>query len=237
MHSLHFTAESSSNGILERDFTVGDVPGVLAVPGEGGGRAGRPDRRALQRLPGRARRARVPGDPGRPPGTPGDRHRRAGRLLGHQHGHRDRRTVRGDRTPDHRRGLRPALARRPGREGEADHHPDRVRRAVGRRAHLARGGSRTVRRLRLEGEVIARQRGRSQGAAPGSRPTARSGSSPGTSAERSPHRPDVCGCGVRLASRAARSEPYCSIDLFAKQVRVAIVPRVLLHHVHQHPAQ
>lgn len=26
MHSLHFTAESSSNGVLERDFTVRDVP-------------------------------------------------------------------------------------------------------------------------------------------------------------------------------------------------------------------
>ncbi|MFD8134562.1 alpha/beta fold hydrolase, partial [Streptomyces mirabilis] len=32
MHSLQFTAESSSNGMLERDFTVGDVPGVLWSP-------------------------------------------------------------------------------------------------------------------------------------------------------------------------------------------------------------
>ena len=32
MHSLQFTAETSSNGILERDFTVGDVPGVLWSP-------------------------------------------------------------------------------------------------------------------------------------------------------------------------------------------------------------
>ncbi|WP_441248600.1 alpha/beta hydrolase [Kitasatospora sp. McL0602] len=32
MHSLQFTAESSSNGVLERDFTVGDVPGVLWSP-------------------------------------------------------------------------------------------------------------------------------------------------------------------------------------------------------------
>lgn len=29
MHSLRFTAESSSNGVVERDFTVGGVPGVL----------------------------------------------------------------------------------------------------------------------------------------------------------------------------------------------------------------
>ncbi|MFI6494240.1 alpha/beta hydrolase [Streptomyces sp. NPDC050564] len=29
MHSLQFTAESSSNGMLERDFTVGGIPGVL----------------------------------------------------------------------------------------------------------------------------------------------------------------------------------------------------------------
>lgn len=29
MHSVRFTAETSSNGVLERDFTVGEVPGVL----------------------------------------------------------------------------------------------------------------------------------------------------------------------------------------------------------------
>lgn len=29
MYSLQFTAESSSNGMLERDFTVGGIPGVL----------------------------------------------------------------------------------------------------------------------------------------------------------------------------------------------------------------
>ncbi|MEV8566741.1 alpha/beta hydrolase [Streptomyces sp. NPDC051322] len=32
MFSLQFTAESSSHGMLERDFTVGDVPGVLWSP-------------------------------------------------------------------------------------------------------------------------------------------------------------------------------------------------------------
>ncbi|GGV22292.1 hypothetical protein GCM10010260_73200 [Streptomyces filipinensis] len=42
MNSLHFTAESSSNGILERDFTVGDVPGVLWSPASDG-----PDRAPL----------------------------------------------------------------------------------------------------------------------------------------------------------------------------------------------
>ncbi|MFI9274088.1 alpha/beta hydrolase [Kitasatospora sp. NPDC052896] len=35
MHSLHFTAESSSNGMVERDFTMGDVPGVLWSPASG----------------------------------------------------------------------------------------------------------------------------------------------------------------------------------------------------------
>lgn len=35
MHSLHFTAESSSNGMVERDFTVDDVPGVLWSPASG----------------------------------------------------------------------------------------------------------------------------------------------------------------------------------------------------------
>lgn len=177
MHSLQFTAESSSDGMLERDFTVAGVPGVLWSPASnaadraplilmahGGGNhkkhpamsgraqrlvtgcgfhvavidapghgdrprtahdeaeiaelfraraAGEPEGPIVVRYNdhlGGARRARVPGDPGRPPGTPGDRHRWAGRLLGHQHGHRDRRTVRGDRTQDHRRGLRSALA-------------------------------------------------------------------------------------------------------------------------------
>ncbi|MDQ0808304.1 pimeloyl-ACP methyl ester carboxylesterase [Streptomyces sp. B3I7] len=35
MHSLQFTAESSSNGMLERDFTVGGIPGVLWSPASG----------------------------------------------------------------------------------------------------------------------------------------------------------------------------------------------------------
>ncbi|MEU8176887.1 alpha/beta hydrolase [Microbispora hainanensis] len=39
MHSLRFTAESSSDGMIERDFTVGDVPGVLWSPASGTGRA------------------------------------------------------------------------------------------------------------------------------------------------------------------------------------------------------
>ncbi|MBO1414876.1 alpha/beta hydrolase [Streptomyces sp. FH025] len=39
MHSLQFTAESSSNGMIERDFTVGGVPGVLWSPASGTDRA------------------------------------------------------------------------------------------------------------------------------------------------------------------------------------------------------
>jgi pimeloyl-ACP methyl ester carboxylesterase len=35
MHSLCFTAESSSNGVVERDFVLGDVPGVLWSPVSG----------------------------------------------------------------------------------------------------------------------------------------------------------------------------------------------------------
>jgi dienelactone hydrolase len=38
MHSLQFTAESSSNGMIERDFTVGEVPGVLWSPASGADR-------------------------------------------------------------------------------------------------------------------------------------------------------------------------------------------------------
>ncbi|WP_327294050.1 MULTISPECIES: alpha/beta hydrolase [unclassified Streptomyces] len=35
MHSLQFAAESSSNGVAERDFTVDNVPGVLWSPASG----------------------------------------------------------------------------------------------------------------------------------------------------------------------------------------------------------
>ncbi|RSM65989.1 alpha/beta hydrolase [Amycolatopsis sp. WAC 01376] len=35
MHSLRFLAESSSNGMVERDFVVGEVPGVLWSPADG----------------------------------------------------------------------------------------------------------------------------------------------------------------------------------------------------------
>jgi dienelactone hydrolase len=39
MHSLHFTAETSVNGVRERDFTVGELPGVLWSPESGADRA------------------------------------------------------------------------------------------------------------------------------------------------------------------------------------------------------
>lgn len=39
MCSVHFTAETSSNGVVERDFTVGEVPGVLWSPASGSDRA------------------------------------------------------------------------------------------------------------------------------------------------------------------------------------------------------
>ncbi len=35
MHSLRFTAKTSSNGVVERDFTVGEIPGVLWSPVSG----------------------------------------------------------------------------------------------------------------------------------------------------------------------------------------------------------
>ncbi|GAA3532898.1 hypothetical protein GCM10022419_010060 [Nonomuraea rosea] len=63
MHSVHFTAETSANGVLERDFTVGEVTGVLWSPESGADRAplvlmghgGGQDKRA----PGMAGRARL----------------------------------------------------------------------------------------------------------------------------------------------------------------------------------
>lgn len=39
MYSLQFTADSSSNGMVERDFTVGEIPGVLWSPVSGADRA------------------------------------------------------------------------------------------------------------------------------------------------------------------------------------------------------
>ncbi|WP_018544046.1 alpha/beta hydrolase [Streptomyces sp. LaPpAH-108] len=39
MHSPHFTAESFSDGIAERDFTLGEIPGVLWSPASGADRA------------------------------------------------------------------------------------------------------------------------------------------------------------------------------------------------------
>ncbi len=35
MHTVHFTAETSPDGVIERDFTVGEVPGVLWSPASG----------------------------------------------------------------------------------------------------------------------------------------------------------------------------------------------------------
>ena len=35
MHSVRFTAETSSNGVIERDFVVGEIPGVLWSPVSG----------------------------------------------------------------------------------------------------------------------------------------------------------------------------------------------------------
>ena len=39
MHSVHFTAETSSNGVVERDFVLGEIPGVLWSPASATGRA------------------------------------------------------------------------------------------------------------------------------------------------------------------------------------------------------
>ncbi|MEV5746420.1 alpha/beta hydrolase [Actinoallomurus sp. NPDC052308] len=39
MHSVRFTAETSSNGVVERDFVVGEVPGALWSPVSGSAQA------------------------------------------------------------------------------------------------------------------------------------------------------------------------------------------------------
>jgi hypothetical protein len=35
MHSLRFTAQTSSNGVVERDFTLGEITGVIWSPASG----------------------------------------------------------------------------------------------------------------------------------------------------------------------------------------------------------
>jgi hypothetical protein len=37
--NMHFTAETSSNGVVERTFTLGEVTGLLWSPASGSGRA------------------------------------------------------------------------------------------------------------------------------------------------------------------------------------------------------
>lgn len=39
MHSVRFTADTSSSGVLEREFAVGEIPGMLWTPASGGDRA------------------------------------------------------------------------------------------------------------------------------------------------------------------------------------------------------
>jgi hypothetical protein len=97
-HSLRFTAEASSNALVERDFTVGEVTGVLWSPASGADRAplvltGHGGGQHRKAPTWRSAPCRNGGDPGRPPGTARDRPRRAGRLLRPEHGHRDRRPL------------------------------------------------------------------------------------------------------------------------------------------------
>jgi hypothetical protein len=40
MQSLRFTAQTPSNGIVERDFTLGEITGVLWSRASGSGHAG-----------------------------------------------------------------------------------------------------------------------------------------------------------------------------------------------------
>jgi pimeloyl-ACP methyl ester carboxylesterase len=47
MHSLRFAAETTSDGVVERDFTLGEIPGVLWSPESGSGPESGPDRAPL----------------------------------------------------------------------------------------------------------------------------------------------------------------------------------------------
>jgi hypothetical protein len=169
MHSLQFTAQSSSNGMVERDFTVGDVPGVLWSPVSG------PDDYAPLVLMGHG----------------GGNHKKHPAMAG-----RAQRLVTGC-------GFHVAVIDAPG-------HGDRPRTAhdeqeiaeLFRARAVSRCSTPSPRRKRRCMPMRAGTR-----SCPGSRLTARSGFSPGTSVERSPRRPDMSGCGVRLASRAPLPRP------------------------------
>ncbi|WP_242608580.1 alpha/beta fold hydrolase [Actinomadura formosensis] len=191
---MHFTAGTSSNGVRERDFTVGEIPGVLWSPESG------PDRAPLvlmghgggthKQAPAMAGRAHLlvtgcgfhvaaidaPGHGDRPRTAQDEREiaelyraRAAGEpegpIIVRYNTHLAERAVPEWRATLDALQLRPVRARLPGRGGEADHHSDRVRAPVGRRAHPAPVRPGVVRRLRLEGEDAARQRGRTHGTA------------------------------------------------------------------------
>ncbi|GAA3820399.1 hypothetical protein GCM10022226_45990 [Sphaerisporangium flaviroseum] len=47
---MHFTAEASSNGVVERNFTLGEVTGLLWSPASGSDRAARFFTRHLGRI-------------------------------------------------------------------------------------------------------------------------------------------------------------------------------------------
>ncbi len=160
MHAPRFTGPPSlngSNGMTERDFTVGDVPGVLRSPASGAGRAplvlmghGGGNHKKHPAMLGRAQRLvagcgfhvaviDAPGHCDRPRSAHDEREiaslyeaRAAGEPVGPivvrynthlarlavpewQATHRDRSAAGRSRAQDHGRGLRAALARRPGR--------------------------------------------------------------------------------------------------------------------------
>lgn len=199
MHSLHFTAETSSDGVLERDFTVGEVTGVLWSSASGSGRAplvlmghGGGTHKKWPGMVGRAHRLvtgcgfhvaviDAPGHGGRP------------------------------RTEHDEQEIAALFQARAAGEPEGPivvrynaHLAERAR-STSRASPVSRCSTPSPRRGRRCTPTRASTR-----SCPGSRPTARSGSSPGTSADRSPRRPDVSGIGVRLASRAPIPRPISS---------------------------
>ncbi len=180
MHSLRFTAKTSSNGVVERDFTVGEIPGVLWSPvsgsdhaplvlmGHGGG--------LHKKTPGLLARARdsvitlgftvvaidAPGHGDRPR-TAEDEQARVDLRQARAAGEIER-----FESISVRYGI--SLAERAVPEWQAtldalqklpDHRPDPVPAPVGRRVRRPPIRSRVVRRLRVDGQDLARQPGHS----------------------------------------------------------------------------
>lgn len=197
MHSLQFTVESSSNGMLERDFTVGGIPASSG-------------RRPPMRPVARPLILMVHGG--------GNHKKHPAMACRAQHfvtscgfhvalidapGHGDRPSTAHDEAE-----IAELFRARAAGEPEGPivvRYNDHLAELAVPEYQATLDALQELPEIGTDGLVGFW--GINMGTAIGSRRTARSGSSPGTLVERSPRRPDLSGRGVRLASRAPQPRP------------------------------